>query len=120
MTQPLGIHALYEFYDCDPQLLDSPEHMRKILWDAALKAGMTPLEEASHRYQPQGVSVVILVAESHISIHTWPEHGYAAVDLFSCRTSVNTEEVHDFLAAALAPGRSESQVILRGANYQST
>ena len=114
MPEPLGIHVLYELYDCHATRLDDRGRMREVLYDAVRSVKMVPLEDASHQYQPQGVSVVILVAESHIAIHTWPEYGYAAVDFFSCRTDIDPQRVCSVLKHALNPGRVEMQVIQRG------
>ena len=114
MPEALGMHVLYELYDCPAAPLDNRERMREVLYDAVRSVKMTPLEDASHRYKPQGVSVVILVAESHIAIHTWPEYGYAAVDFFSCRTDIDPQRVRSVLEHALNPGRVEMQVIQRG------
>ena len=114
MPEALGMHVLYELYDCPAAPLDDRERMREILYDAVRSVKMTPLEDASHQYKPQGVSVVILVAESHIALHTWPEYGYAAVDFFSCRTDIDPERVRSVLERALNPGRIEMQRIARG------
>jgi len=110
----LGIHVLYELYECEAALLDDGEFLRRMLYDAVRSVEMVALEEAYHQYQPQGVSVVILVAESHIAIHTWPEYGYAAVDFFSCRTDIDPERVRAVLQRALKPGRIDSRLIERG------
>lgn len=110
----LGIHVLYELYDCEAALLDDGEVLRQTLHDAVRSVEMVALQEAYHRYEPQGVSVVILVAESHIAVHTWPEYGYAAVDFFSCRTDIDPERVRAVLQRALKPGWIDSRLIERG------
>ena len=114
MGTSLGIHVLYELYDCEAALLDDVEVLRQTLYDAVRSVEMVALQEAYHQYEPQGVSVVILVAESHIAVHTWPEYGYAAVDFFSCRTDINPERVRAVLQGALKPGRMDSRRIERG------
>ncbi len=114
MSRPLGIHVLYELYDCDRQLLDEVDYLRRMLYDAAGTATMIPLKAVSHKYQPQGVSVVLLIAESHMSVHTWPENGYAAVDFFSCRIDVDPDSVKAVVENALKAKRLSMQIIERG------
>ena len=80
----VGMHCLLEIYGCPRELLDDAEHVRKSLRAAAEFAGATWLGEAHHRFEPCGVTAVGLLAESHISLHSWPEIGYAAVDVFTC------------------------------------
>lgn len=80
----LGKHILLELNECNPKLIDDLSFVRKILIAATQKMGATIIDEVFHKFSPQGVTGVIAIAESHLSIHTWPEHGYAAVDIFSC------------------------------------
>jgi S-adenosylmethionine decarboxylase len=80
---------------------------------AAEVAGATVLSEHFHPFEGGGVTGVLLLAESHITVHTWPEHGYAALDLFLCGAA-DVQAAADHLDAALAPERSERQVVMRG------
>ena len=80
----LGRHLLGEFYGCDRDLLDDVEAVTDLLLAAATAVGATVVAHAFHRYEPHGVSGTLLIAESHLSVHTWPEHGYVAVDIFTC------------------------------------
>ena len=84
MIDTLGTHLLIEFFDCDTAILNSIEHIESILIKAAKAANATPVGSRFHQFQPSGTSGIILLAESHISIHTWPDEGYAAVDFFTC------------------------------------
>jgi S-adenosylmethionine decarboxylase len=84
ITDTVGKHSILELYDCDASKLDDEALLRSALRNAALRAGATLLQLISHRFQPHGVTGLALLAESHISIHTWPESGYAAVDVFTC------------------------------------
>jgi S-adenosylmethionine decarboxylase len=77
--------------------------------DAAIDCGAVVLGDSFHRFSPQGVSGVVIIAESHLSIHTWPEHGYAAVDVFTCGTSVRPEKAAEVLIEKLG-SRHHSQV----------
>jgi S-adenosylmethionine decarboxylase proenzyme len=71
--------------------------------EAAKKSGATVLGESFHQFSPQGVSGVIIIAESHLTIHTWPEHGYAGADIFTCGTRVKPEKAAEVIIARLKP-----------------
>ncbi len=87
--QGLGRHVLAEVYGCEYGILNDLERIRKIFVSAALSAGAEVRETAFHRFSPQGVSGVVVISESHLAIHTWPELGYAAVDVFTCGERVD-------------------------------
>lgn len=80
----LGKHTLLEFYDCDPACLKRAKEAKKLLCAAVTQGGGTIVKTVFHNFSPYGVSGVVVITESHVTIHTWPEHGYAAVDVFSC------------------------------------
>lgn len=80
----LGRHLIAEFYGCTDTALDDVERMRSHMRGAAEIIGATIVGEVFHRYVPQGVSGTLLIAESHLSVHTWPEAQYVAVDIFTC------------------------------------
>jgi len=80
----LGTHYLAEFYECDRTRIDNISFIEKIMIEATELSGASIIKPFFHQFSPQGISGVIVIAESHFAIHTWPEHGYAAVDLFSC------------------------------------
>lgn len=82
--QPVGKHCILELYGCDADKLNDESFIRTTIATAAREAGATVLQLISHHFQPQGVTGLVLLAESHLSIHTWPESGYAAVDVFTC------------------------------------
>ena len=84
----LGQHVLAEFFECDSNVLNSLDKVEKHMVDAALECGATIVQKCFHRFNPYGVSGVVIISESHLAIHTWPELGYAAVDLFTCGTNV--------------------------------
>ena len=107
----LGTHIIAEFFDC--QKLNDLKLVRTSLKEAALLCGATILHTKFHKFSPQGLTGYILLAESHISIHTWPEHGYAAVDVFTCGL-MNTEKAVHYLAKQFQAQRIESRKIIRG------
>lgn len=80
----LGIHLIADFFECDSSVINSIESVEKILTESVIISGATIVKPFFHRFSPQGISGIIVVAESHFSIHTWPEHSAAAVDIFSC------------------------------------
>lgn len=84
----LGRHLLLELKDCNREVLNDLDFLRGLLSAAASEAGATVLGESFHQFTPHGVSGVVIIAESHLFIHTWPECGYAAIDIFTCGNSV--------------------------------
>lgn len=97
----LGRHLIVEFADCNHNLLDDEVKMEQFMKDAVKVSGATIVKSSFHRYNPQGVSGVIVIAESHLSIHTWPEYGYAAVDFFTCGDSVDPYKAYDHMREML-------------------
>ncbi len=81
---------------------------------AARKARATVLDASFHRFSPQGVSGVVVLAESHISVHTWPEAGYAAVDVFTCGDRTMPHRAAEYLIEALKPSRYDIREMSRG------
>jgi S-adenosylmethionine decarboxylase len=79
-----GIHIICELSGCDARVLTDVDQVRRTMIEAAQEANATVLMDAFHRFQPHGVSGVVVIQESHLSIHTWPESGYAAVDFYTC------------------------------------
>ena len=88
----LGRHLLLELKDCNKEVLDDLDFLRNSLRQAATECGATVVGESFYHFSPQGVSGVVNIAESHISIHTWPEYGYAAADIFTCGSEVEPEK----------------------------
>lgn len=80
----LGTHLLVELKDCNSKLLNDIKKIEEILVAAAKEAKATIIESRFHKFSPFGISGVVVIAESHLTIHTWPEYGYAAVDIFTC------------------------------------
>ena len=97
----LGRHLLLELRECNIAVLDDLEYLENALVSAAKEAGATVIDESFHQFAPQGVSGVVLIAESHLSLHTWPEHAYAAGDIFTCGTTVKIEVAADALIRQL-------------------
>jgi S-adenosylmethionine decarboxylase len=110
---PVGKHCILELYGCSAIKLDDEAFLRSTITQAAHRAGATLLHLISHRFQPQGVTGLALLAESHLSIHTWPESGYAAVDVFTCGDHTMPERACQELVQALEAERYSLQSFLR-------
>ena len=96
--QFLGRHVVAEIYGCRFGVLNDVEKVERIMVNAALEAGAEVRELVFHKFSPQGVSGVVVISESHLAIHTWPELGYAAVDVFTCGDTVNPWDACNYLA----------------------
>lgn len=110
----LGIHLLYEFHDCDRAILNNPRALRRIMRQAVKAGGCTICGDRFHQFSPHGVSGIVLISESHMAIHTWPEHAYAAIDFFTCKLDTDIEASAAVLADGLRAGHTEFQRIRRG------
>ncbi|HCR15951.1 MAG TPA: spermidine synthase [Candidatus Latescibacteria bacterium] len=110
----LGRHILVEFFGCTPTLLNDVTHIECSMVKAATDAGLTIINTSFHHFSPYGISGVVVIQESHLSIHTWPEYGFAAVDLFTCGGDCDSRSAQDSLEASLAADRTESKEIARG------
>lgn len=110
----LARHFLAEYYGCDRDLLDDQVALEQALTEAAAAAKTTLISTHLHRFSPQGVSGVAILAESHLAIHTWPEHGFAAVELFVCGSDGDPAAGDAVLRAALCPTHAETRLLERG------
>lgn len=109
----LGKHLTIEFYDCDSRLLADPSYMEQVFVDAAKKSGATVIKAEFHHFEPQGVSGIVIIAESHFSVHAWPEHDYAAVDIFTCGENINFDTAIETLKQSL---KSENAIVSSSMN----
>lgn len=105
---------LLEIKDCNRDTLNDLERLQGILVKAAGEAGATVVEKAFHQFNPHGVSGVVIIAESHLFIHTWPEHGFAAVDIFTCGTSLRADKAAEWLAKELGSNNYSIIELRRG------
>lgn len=97
-TNTIGYHYIVEAAGCDAEIIGSPDHMRELMTRAARDGEMGIRTSYFYRFSPSGVSGVVIVSESHISVHTWPEKGYAALDVFVCGEEVKPEKaIHSIL-----------------------
>lgn len=92
----VGRHAIFELYGCQSSLLDDEQYIVDSLTRVAEQLGATVLSTSSHKFSPQGVTAILLLSESHISIHTWPEKQFATCDIFTCGTCVPEDGIEIF------------------------
>jgi S-adenosylmethionine decarboxylase proenzyme len=118
MLVPSKPHILVDLYGCAPARLDDLEGLRTVLMTTARALGCTIVGDVFHQFAPHGVTGVLAIAESHISVHTWVEDGYAAVDLFLCSSGVDAERLSgaiESIAAFLGAERVSTHALERGA-----
>ena len=106
-------HFLLELYKCDCEKLNDESYLRCTLNRAAKLANATVLNLISNKFEPQGVTAIALLAESHISIHTWPESNYSAVDIFTCGQNMMPELASQYLIESLIAKEHSLRVIKR-------
>lgn len=111
----LGRQVLVELYGCPAERLMDVPGVEGAMREAAVRCGATVVQSAFHAFSPCGVSGVVIIAESHLTIHTWPEHGYAAVDVFTCGASLDAEAGVDVLTTMLGARHSSLVEVQRGA-----
>ena len=109
----IGRHLLAEYYDCDGAILDDVDAIAKVTREATASIEATIVGETFHRFSPQGVSASILIAESHLSLHTWPEAGYAAADIYTCG-DLDPRPGFELLGLRLGAKSSRMHEIIRG------
>jgi S-adenosylmethionine decarboxylase proenzyme len=110
----LGRHLLLEFSECDPTLINDREYLRDSMLEAARISNATIVTDVFHHFNPHGLSGVIVIAESHIAVHTWPEHGCASVDIFSCGDRMKPELIESYLREKFKAKESSSRELERG------
>jgi S-adenosylmethionine decarboxylase len=110
----LGTHLLLELRECDSELLDDVGYIEQAMGGAAAEAGATVLDRAFHKFDPRGVTGIIAIAESHLCIHTWPEHRYAAVDIFTCGSGFLPQRAAELIIERLRCAQPSITAIERG------
>lgn len=110
----LGSHLLVELYGCERNKLELQHTVEEAMLDAARRSEASIVTSSFHEFRPYGVSGAVIIEESHYTIHTWPEHGYAAVDLFYCSESVKVDKAVEALSEHFRPTRTRFLVVRRG------
>lgn len=107
-----GIHLIAEFWY--GKIIENPKKLEKILIGAAKKAKNIPLKTSIHKFSPQGITGVLLLAESHIALHSWPEINYLAIDIFTCGDKANPYKALEYFKKVFNPKKIEVRAIKRG------
>jgi S-adenosylmethionine decarboxylase len=100
LMKSLGNHLIIELYDCKTEIIDDIHKVEDILMESVNRSGAEIITPVFHKFNPHGVSGVVVIAESHFSIHTWPEYGYCAVDIFTCGDTIDSEKALTFMKNA--------------------
>ena len=110
----LGKHILVEFYGCPPKVLNSEKEVEKIMNKAAELSGATIVNSTFYMFSPYGVSGVVVISESHLAVHTWPEYGYASVDIYTCGDDVDPWIAFDYINKAFESEFCSTMELKRG------
>ncbi len=114
MEKTLGLHILADLYGVEFDKIDHVEDVKALLEGAVKYANLSKLSSHFHQFHPHGATGVILLEESHISIHTWPEHGYAAIDVYTCGGKEKTFKAMEYILKVLKPKRVDEKIAERG------
>ncbi|QLG38769.1 adenosylmethionine decarboxylase [Paenibacillus sp. E222] len=109
-----GRHVAVDAWGVDFDLLNSAEYLQAQLVEAAEACGATVMSVQSKQFEPQGATVLVLLSESHLSIHTYPERGFAAIDCYTCGETVDPQMAIDYLVSVLKPEKTYAKKLLRG------
>ncbi len=113
-VRALGRHILAEFYSCEKEILNDVEKIKKIMVEASNVIKATVVNQSFHKFEPHGVSGVVVIAESHLSIHTWPEYNFASVDVYTCGNKIDPWIAYEYLNKELNAGGSNVLEVKRG------
>jgi S-adenosylmethionine decarboxylase len=115
--RPDGYHLMMELYGCDQEKINSRRFLQQVVKNAVKKVGLINLGSRFHQFDPQGVTGFTLLAQSHISLHTWPEFGYLVLDIFTCGDQSQADQLADHFLKRLRPARINRQVLRKGYQY---
>lgn len=115
----LGWHIIAEYEQCEKNKIDDVSFVEEHLNKAAEIAGATIVKSVFHKFAPQGVSGVVVIEESHFAIHTWPEHHYAAIDMFTCSDLMDYNKALEYLKFIFECKKLKHKVLKRGENIVS-
>lgn len=112
--ESLGRQILVEYYECEVGSINNVEFIEATMLEATRASGATIISHNFHKFSPYGVSGVVVIAESHVSIHTWPEYNYAAVDIFTCGDTIDPWVIQERLKEAFDSKNISSMEMKRG------
>jgi S-adenosylmethionine decarboxylase len=115
--RPDGYHLMLELFGCDQEKINSRKLLHNIVKGAVKAAGLTNLGSRFHQFEPHGVTGFTLLAQSHISFHTWPEFGYLVLDIFTCGDQKQADMLAAYFLKRLRPEQVSTQVVRKGFRY---
>jgi S-adenosylmethionine decarboxylase len=110
----MGRHVIAELWNCNVEKLNNLKLIETIMVDAALEAGAEIREVAFHKFAPMGVSGVVIISESHLTIHSFPEHGYASIDVYTCGDIIDPNVAAQYITEKLEATKYEAIEVARG------
>jgi len=114
----VGLHLVVELYGCNPKYISKLSNYKEKIERVVKKSGVTVLKSYHHQFNPHGVTSIFLLAESHFTVHTWPEYNYMAVDIFTCGSSEKAWEILKWLKREFKPLNIKVMDIMRGIPYE--
>ncbi len=118
MKMTVGIHIIADLYGVDPALLARVENVKEIFEGAVKYAKLSKISSDYYQFRPQGASGVILIAESHLSFHTWPEHGLITMDVYTCGDPEQAEKAYRYIVEKMKPVRVDVVKMERGVSIE--
>jgi S-adenosylmethionine decarboxylase proenzyme len=115
----LGRHLLVEFYQCENRVISDVRKIEEIMVGAAKHAKATIVDVVFHNFNPNGISGVIVIQESHLAIHTWPEFNFASVDIYTCGSKVNPWRAYEYLHRHFKAKNVTAMEMKRGLLYKT-
>ncbi len=115
----IGRHLIADFYFCEVAFLDDPACLEQEMIRAAVSAGAEVRQTSFYHFSPHGVSGVVIISESHLAIHTYPELGYAALDFFTCGRSVDPRTICELLVSSFRPKVVATECLARGQHLRA-
>ena len=110
----VGIHIIADFYGVKEDLISKLEKMKEIFEDAVEYSKLSEISSDYYQFKPEGASGIILISESHLSFHTWPEYNLVTLDIYTCGTEEQAFKAYEYLKEKLKPKKIEENIIKRG------
>lgn len=116
----MGMHIIMELYGCPAELIAHVSSIKQIFDTIIQRAGIHRISEAYHQFKPYGVTGIILLEESHISVHTWPEHGYVAMDVYTCGSKEKAAKAAKIAGKLFMPEKVLTKELIRGLEHETS
>lgn len=113
----IGRHAIADLYNCNSLNLDNLDYIKNLILQSAKEANLTVVNSVFHKFNPIGISGVLILSESHLTIHTWPEYNYVAIDVFTCGKKINPTEACEIIAKKFNASVYSINELERGSEY---